>query len=141
MDNKQSYDSIVKTFFQQISNMVDSKIQKLTQVKSATVHSINTDGTVNIQIPPDTTVYHNIQNQSIYQDLHIGDNVKIIKEGNSLSNMWIIGGFNLKPQISIYNDCNTNATNAPNINNNQIVVSTSVPEEPTEGMIWIVPLN
>ena len=69
----------------------------LTQIKSATVSGINQDGTVNIIIPPNQTVYHNVQNQSIYQ-LHVGDNVKILKEANNLSNIWIIGGFNLKEQ-------------------------------------------
>lgn len=68
----------------------------MTQIKSAIVHSVNLDGTVNITIPPGNTIYHNIQNQSIYRNLMPGDNVKIIKENNDLSNMWIMGGFGLK---------------------------------------------
>lgn len=68
----------------------------MTQIKSAIVHSVNLDGTVNITIPPSNTVYHNIQNQSIYRNLVPGDNVKIIKENNDLSNMWIMGGFGLQ---------------------------------------------
>ena len=87
---------IVKSFFKQINKSVDNKTSQMTQIKSAIVHSVNLDGTVNITIPPSSTVYHNIQNQSIYRNLVPGDNVKIIKENNDLSNMWIIGGFGLK---------------------------------------------
>ena len=89
---------LVQKFFKQINKIIDYKLNKLTQIKSAIVHSINQNGTVNLIIPPDKTVYHNIQNQSIYQNLKVGDNVKIIKENNNLSNMWIIGGFGLKAQ-------------------------------------------
>ena len=87
---------IVKSFFKQINKSVDNKTSQMTQIKSAIVHSVNLDGTVNSTIPPSSTVYHNIQNQSIYRNLVPGDNVKIIKENNDLSNMWIIGGFGLK---------------------------------------------
>jgi hypothetical protein len=95
---------IVKSFFKQVNKSVENKTSTMTQIKSAIVHSVNVDGTVNITIPPSTTVYHNIQNQSIYRNLKPGDNVKIIKEGNSLSNMWIMGGFGLEVQTEISSD-------------------------------------
>lgn len=87
---------IVKSFFKQVNKSVENKTNSMTQIKSAIVHSVNLDGTVNITIPPSSTVYHNIQNQSIYRNLVPGDNVKIIKENNNLSNMWIMGGFGLQ---------------------------------------------
>jgi hypothetical protein len=95
---------IVKSFFKQVNKSVENKTNTMTQIKSAMVHSVNVDGTVNITIPPSETVYHNIQNQSIYRNLRPGDNVKIIKEGNSLSNMWIMGGFGLEVQTEISSD-------------------------------------
>jgi hypothetical protein len=95
---------IVKSFFKQVNKSVENKTNTMTQIKSAIVHSINIDGTVNITIPPSETVYHNVQNQSIYRNLKPGDNVKIIKEGNSLSNMWIMGGFGLEPRTEITSD-------------------------------------
>lgn len=95
---------IVKSFFKQVNKSVENKTNTMTQIKSAMVHSVNVDGTVNITIPPSETVYHNIQNQSIYRNLRPGDNVKIIKEGNSLSNMWIMGGFGLEPRTEITSD-------------------------------------
>lgn len=95
---------LVQNFLKQINKVVDYKLNKLTQVKSAIVYSVNQNGTVNLIIPPDDTIYHNIQNQSIYQNLKPGDNVKIIKENNSSSNMWIIGGFGLDLDIKKHTD-------------------------------------
>ena len=75
MDNK-----LISLLFTQINKAIDNKINGLTQIKSAT-------------IPPDKTIYHNVQNQSIYRNLQPGDNVKIIIENGNLSNMWVIGKF------------------------------------------------
>ena len=77
-----------------IDEIIDYKMENITTVKSARVVKVNADTTVDIVIPPTETVYHNVQNQTIY-DLQVGDCVKVIKENNKLSNMWIIGGFNL----------------------------------------------
>ena len=94
-------ESIIKNLFKQITKVIDYKINSLTQVKSAIVDSVNPDGTVNIKIPPDSTVYTRVLNQSIYQTLQPGDSVKIIKQDNNLSNMWIIGKHN-SPLPSFY---------------------------------------
>jgi hypothetical protein len=61
---------------------------------------------VNLTIPPDKTVYHNIQNQSIYHNIKQGDNVKVVVENGCLSNMWIIGGFSLKDNDKLYRQIN-----------------------------------
>ena len=91
--------NLVAQFLTQINNAIDYKLQNITQIKSAIVHSVNQDNTVNITIPPNYTIYHRIQNQSIYRNLHPGDQVKVIAENGSLSNMWIVGGFGLQSNI------------------------------------------
>ena len=58
--------SIGNNLWDIINTLVTLKMNDLTQIKSATVSGINQDGTVNIIIPPNQTVYHNVQNQSIY---------------------------------------------------------------------------
>ena len=95
MDNN----NLVQQFLTQINNAIDYKLNNLTQIKSAIVHSVNQNETVNVFIPPDKTVYHNIQNQSIYRDIQVGDCVKVIVENGNLSNMWFVGGFGLTNSI------------------------------------------
>lgn len=86
-------DNLVQRFIAQVNQMIDYRLKEMTKIESAVVESVNDNGTVNIFIPPNSTVYHNIQNQSIFQNLKPGDCVKVMKEKNDLSNMWIIGGF------------------------------------------------
>lgn len=92
---------LVNKFLKQISKIIDHKLEKLTTVESAIVDQVNLDGTVNLHIPPDNTIFTNVQNQSIYQDLQVGDCVKVLKQNNKASNMWIIGGHDLKRPKSI----------------------------------------
>lgn len=87
--------NLIQQMFAQFNHLIDYKMSQQTIIRSAIVHSINPNGTVNIYIPPNNTIYHNIQNQSIYRNLAPGDSVKIIVENGNLSSMWIIGGFNL----------------------------------------------
>lgn len=87
---------LVNKFLKQISKIIDHKLEKLTTVESAIVDQVNLDGTVNLHIPPDSTTFTNVQNQSIYQDLQVGDCVKVLKQNNKASNMWIVGGHDLK---------------------------------------------
>lgn len=96
--------NLITQFLDQINHAIDYKLSGLSQIKSAIVHSVNIDDTVNISIPPSQTVYRNIQNQSIYRNLNPGDNVKVIAENGNLSNMWIIGGFQL--QVNAENNNN-----------------------------------
>lgn len=98
--------NLVTQFLSQINTAIDYKLNSLSQIKSAVVHSVNQDGTVNIYIPPSQTIYHNIQNQSIYRNLKSGDNIKVIVENGSLSNMWIIGGFQLQVESNISSQVN-----------------------------------
>ena len=93
--------SLVNKFLKQISKIIDHKLEKLTTVESAIVDQVNIDGSVNLHIPPDNTIFTGIQNQSIYQNLKVGDCVKVLKQNNKASNMWIIGGHNLKGNDTI----------------------------------------
>lgn len=93
--------SLVNKFLKQISKIIDHKLEKLTTVESAIVDQVNIDGSVNLHIPPDNTIFTGIQNQSIYQNLKVGDCVKVLKQNNKASNMWIIGGHNLKRNDTI----------------------------------------
>lgn len=88
--------SLVNKFLKQINKIIDYKLEKLTTVESAIVDQVNIDGSVNLHIPPDSTIFTGVQNQSIYQNLKVGDCVKVLKQNNKASNMWIIGGHNLK---------------------------------------------
>nr|DAT96349.1 MAG TPA: baseplate protein [Bacteriophage sp.] len=94
MDKQDNF--LVNKFLKQISKIIDHKLEKLTTVESAIVDQVNIDGSVNLHIPPDSTIFTGVQNQSIYQNLKVGDCVKVLKQNNKASNMWIIGGHNLK---------------------------------------------
>ena len=99
MDKQDNF--LVNKFLKQISKIIDHKLEKLTTVESAIVDQVNIDGSVNLHIPPDSTIFTVVQNQSIYQNLKVGDCVKVLKQNNKASNMWIIGGHNLKKDETI----------------------------------------
>ena len=149
MDN-----NLVSQFWAQINNAIDYKLSSLTSIKSAIVRSVNQNGTVNISIPPSQIVYHNIQNQSIYRSLQTGDQVKVLVENGNLSNMWIIGGFQLnsdlqsgnlnKSEDSVdltgYVKKNDLTTEVGSILSSMVVVSSTAPTNPPEGTVWIEPI-
>ena len=99
MDKQDNF--LVNKFLKQISKIIDHKLEKLTTVESAIVDQVNIDGSVNLHIPPDSTIFTGVQNQSIYQNLKVGDCVKVLKQNNKASNMWIIGGHNLKKDDTV----------------------------------------
>lgn len=94
--------NLIKSLFGQINNIIDFKLKKLTRIESATVINVNNNETVDVVFPHNSTVYHNIQNQSIYRDLKSGDNVKVIIENGNIGNMWIIGAFGNSSQQKYY---------------------------------------
>ena len=85
MDKQDNF--LVNKFLKQISKIIDHKLEKLTTVESAIVDQVNIDGSVNLHIPPDSTIFTGVQNQSIYQNLKVGDCVKVLKQNNKASNM------------------------------------------------------
>lgn len=123
--NIQQETLLAKALNKQINRIVDSKLKNLTTVESAVITSINSDGTVNLTIPPDTAIYTNIQNQSIYQDLNVGDYVKIIKQGNRSTNMWIIGAHRQNQSLK------TKITDLENKINAIKIYASLTPEDPS----------
>ena len=53
-------DNLVQRFIAQVNQMIDYRLKEMTKIESAVVESVNDNGTVNIFIPPNSTVYHNI---------------------------------------------------------------------------------
>lgn len=95
VDTNDFYDENIN----QLADLMIDKILKIFQdmvkgvpkIKSAIVHSVNQNGTVNITLPAeDENVYTNIQNQSMYQDLQPGDGVELLLKDGTFSNCWII---------------------------------------------------
>lgn len=123
--NIQQETLLAKALNKQINRIVDSKLKNLTTIESAVITSINSDGTVNLTIPPDTAIYTNIQNQSIYQDLNVGDYVKIVKQGNRSTNMWIIGAHRQNQSLK------TKITDLENKINAIKIYASLTPEDPS----------
>ena len=49
------------------------------RIETAIVQNINQDGTVDVFLPSDpNSIFTRIQNQSIYQDLQIGDGIELL---------------------------------------------------------------
>ena len=74
---------------QLIQSMIDESLQGQNSITSGVIDQIHDDGSVDLHIPPDNTVFTNIPNQCPFT-LEIGDNVKLIKERGRASNMWVI---------------------------------------------------
>lgn len=89
---KTNYNKYADDFLDKIEKYIDYKLDGMVKIKSAIVTNINNTGTVDVYFPPDKkNIFTNISNQSIYQDLKIGDGVKIIFSNGNASNCWIIG--------------------------------------------------
>lgn len=75
-----------------IAIMAKDEIKKNTpRIETAIVQNINQDGTVDVFLPSDpNSIFTRIQNQSIYQDLQIGDGVELLLKNGRFSNCWII---------------------------------------------------
>ena len=78
------------------------------EIVSGVVQNINQDGTVDIVIPPDITVLTGIPNQTPFE-LKVGDSVKLLKERNRLSNVWVIAKCGLKNGSYTIKDSFTNS--------------------------------
>ena len=100
MDN--NYDKYAKELLDLIKTCVTEETKDYVKVKSAIVDSVNLDNTVNIRFPESEGIWSNITNQSIYQNLVPGDEVKIIQQNGIGKICWIIGVLNPKNK-KIYN--------------------------------------
>ena len=86
-----NYDKYASELLRVIKECVEKETKDFVKVKSAIVDSVNLDNTVNIRFPEEDNVWTNIMNQSIYQNLKSGDEVKIIEQNGVYKNCWIIG--------------------------------------------------
>lgn len=98
MENKnlsnQNIDIYADMMINRIVDCINEMMKEVPKIKSAIVESVNEDGTVNVTLPGDLEhIYTKIQNQSIYQDLKVGDMVKLLLEDGSFSNCWIIARY------------------------------------------------
>lgn len=79
------------------------------QIKSAVVKKINPDGTLDVSLVDSIdednvdTYWKNISNQTIYQNLKVGDAVKVMKETGKSNSCWVVGAFNSTNQYNVYN--------------------------------------
>lgn len=103
-----NYDDYAIQFIKNITECIQKSTENFVQVKSAIVDSVNDDGTVNIHFPLDDQVWSNISNQSIYQDIEAGDEVKIIEQNGVFKNCWIIGVHRAKEKQTILQNSNKN---------------------------------
>lgn len=79
---------IIKQMMKLIYRAIDDRLDNTPQIVSGIVDSINQDGSANVHIPPDLTIFSNIPNQTPFP-LFENDCVKLIKDKGKASNMWI----------------------------------------------------
>ena len=81
-------------FLQRIEDYINLKFESMAIVRPAQISKVNLDGTVDVFFPPDEDkVFTKIQNQSIYQDLKVGDQVFLFFPQKNQSSCWICGKF------------------------------------------------
>ena len=81
-------------FLQRIEEYINLKFESMVTVRPAQISKINSDGTVDVFFPPDKNkIFTKIQNQSIYQDLKVGDQVFLFFPQKNQSSCWVCGKF------------------------------------------------
>lgn len=100
------YDDYAKQFLKNINDCIDDKTKEYVTIKSATVSRVNDNGTVDVEFPEDGGTWSNVTNQSIYQNLKIGDEVKLIQQNGILKNCWIIGALQTSKKQNILQQVN-----------------------------------
>lgn len=86
-----NYDMFAGQLLDVVKECIKEQTKNYVQIKSAIVESVNPDKTVNIRFPENGGCWTKISNQSIYQDLQEGDEVKIVEQDGIYKNCWIIG--------------------------------------------------
>lgn len=72
-----------------INTCIENALKSVTSLSGAIVTGINTDGTVNVRIPPNDKIFTNIPNQTPFE-LVPGDCVELMLKNGSFNNCWII---------------------------------------------------
>ena len=101
------YDKYAQQLLTNIKDCVDEKTKNFVTIKSAIIDKVNDNGTVNVKFPEDDGIWSNITNQSIYQDLKVGDEVKLIQQNGVLKNCWIIGALKTNKKQNILQQTNS----------------------------------
>ena len=81
----------IESFKKVIEDIVDARLQKygITSFIAAIVTQVNSDGTVNVTIPPDNSRFvNNVLNKS-NESLSPGDSVELCTKNGRLSNSWV----------------------------------------------------
>ena len=81
----------IESFKKVIEDIVDARLQKygITSFIAAIVTQVNSDGTVNVTIPPDNSRFvNNVLNKS-NEFLSPGDSVELCTKNGRLSNSWV----------------------------------------------------
>ena len=101
------YDKYAQQFLNNVKDCVNENTKDFVTIKSAIITQVNENGTVNVKFPEDGGTWSNITNQSIYQDLKVGDEVKLIQQNGVLKNCWIIGALKTNKKQNILQQTNS----------------------------------
>ncbi len=77
---------LAQEFIQIMSKLINKELnkRKFAQYKSAKVVSVNSNGSVNIKIPPSETVIHNLLNKT-GETLSVNDDVSLLLKDGTMS--------------------------------------------------------
>ncbi len=77
---------LVQEFIQIMSKLIEKELnkKKFARYKSAKVESINSNGSVNVKIPPSETVIHNLLNKT-GETLSENDDVSLLLKDGTMS--------------------------------------------------------
>lgn len=91
-ENNKSINDCADELLEKIATYIDYKLKNCPRIESAIVSKVNSDGTVDVYIPPDAGInFTRISNQSIFQDLKVGDGVKLLLPKGSYIGCWVCG--------------------------------------------------
>ena len=89
-NRNKNYNRYADEMLSKIDQCVKQRLQKISDLETAVVESINSNGTVNVFFPPNKeNIFTNINNQTPFT-LNPGDSVEVMKKFGSWSNCWII---------------------------------------------------
>lgn len=89
-NRNKNYNRYADEMLSKIDQCVKQRLQKISDLETAVVESVNSNGTVNIFFPPNKeNIFTNINNQTPFT-LNPGDSVEVMKKFGSWSNCWII---------------------------------------------------
>lgn len=117
------YDDYAKQFLKNINDCIDDKTKEYVTIKSATVSKVNDNGTVDVEFPEDGGSWSNVTNQSIYQNLKVGDEVKLIQQNGASKNCWIIGALQTSKKQNILQQVNESIEEKEKNNNSSNMIN------------------